>query len=229
MTYGDLTDILIGRCYDLKLFGDGQVDVARIELAILDVEMEIAGRFVLDAYLVVNEAMFVTQSGESTYILPDDFGRVLPPREELRTGIFVNDGTTNAELERITAERLVREALPVRTGKPARFRLAPDRKMELAPLPDSNNSSNYTVRGMYIRRITRRESEDSLDLTHPEALRDGVLAQLAGDRGHGAAAQFKADYERNLARLGNAQGREHQQFQPSYAWRYQRRTVRGQR
>lgn len=229
MTYGDLLDILIGRCFDLKVFGEGQVDVARLELAILDVEMDIAGRFLLDAYVVVNTTMFVTQANQDTYGLPDDFGRVIPPREELRTGIFVYDGSQNAELERITAERLVRESLPTLTSKPARFRLVPEHKIQLAPIPDSNNSANYTIRGMYIRRLGRHEPEDWIDLTHPEALRDGVLAQVTNDKGHPAAAKFQADYERNLARLGNAQGREHQQFQPSYAWRYQRRTIRGQR
>lgn len=220
MLWADLLDILLARCQRLKLWSEGatQPDSADIEMALLDVELTISGRTPIDAHTVENLAMFATQTGIDTYALPSDFGRLLPPARDRESGLWIWDGTMQWPLE-VWDFKKFREYQETDNARPTACTVK-GRTIRLTPPPDSNDDAHYTGRGVYIQQVAVRDIDDDLDVTHADALRDGVLCQLAEDYNHAQQQVLRANWERSQNRLLVEQGLRTLPLQRRLAYRY---------
>jgi len=225
MNYGDVLDQILPRAKRLGLTDaeTGQVDAVECELALLHVIQSITDTWDLDAFTVINPNMFVTQQGKDTYPLPDDFGRLIHPREEDKYGIFINDGSNSASLDFIRPEEYLRNKSST-NGKPARFTISQS-TIRIDPPPDTNSSSNYTGEGVYIQRIEEINLDDRVAFGQASTLVDATIAQLGALFGGSAnLVGFIAMSERSITRLVNHEKRLRQGFQSNVTKRLGRST-----
>ena len=91
------------------------------------------------------------------------------------------------------------------------------RILRLDPAPDANTSSNYTVRGTYIRDIASIDLDEDLPIMLA-AVQAGTLARLAIDFGKGTV-QVLAGMDRAMqSALANQQARTRTKFQRRAQW-----------
>jgi hypothetical protein len=178
-----------------------RTDSAILELYIWQALIDIAEMADVPALMRNDVLLFVTESGVNTYQLPADWGRLIMPRVRNRRGIYIYDGQRQFDLEFVDSNVLARQYSPTLT-RPRQFTVI-ERKLMLYPTPDNNNSSNYTVKGVYVVRQERPELDDEVPLSYPGMLIDLGLFRYAADAGKSIQALADARVE-NMARLGVA-------------------------
>lgn len=183
MLYSDLVDILLQRALRLGLVDPetGKADGAELELYLFSALLEVAELHDLDAFMVSNPQICTTDSGQSVYSVPADFGRLIAPRVGNKRGIYLDDSAHTRDLEYLDPNAFTRMP-PTPVGSPQFFTVA-RRLLHLSPTPDTNNGRNYTVRGLYIERIERPDPDQEVYLAYPTVLVDVALFRLAGDMG----------------------------------------------
>lgn len=220
MTYKQLLALILARAKRLGLFAPetGMIDAADVEMCLYSQLLDLLGHYDLDAYTVINHAMFQTTVGVDTYALPDDFARFVTPHDRDETGLGLDDGQSQQpsplsyrrpeEFDRLRSQA---------NARPRYFTIAAHGQLRLDPPPDSNNSANYTGTGIYIRDITPDELESGLvPLGYANALQHAVLAELALDQKHQAAQLLLGEKASAVTALVNGQARQRMQFQPKY-------------
>lgn len=183
LRYRDIIDILIPRAERLGLAQPemNKVDAVELELYMFNALLDLVELNDLDVYTVRNTYMAQTLSGVDTYPLPDDFGRLILPRVLLKRGIQIDDTIDLFDLEYLDPQQLVAKRAPKRE-RPRQFTVL-QRNIILYPPPDDNTGNNYTLRGLYIERISRPELDDDILLDYPTALVEETLFRMASDAG----------------------------------------------
>jgi len=228
MHFRTIIDRIAQRCQALGLTqGDtGQIDVSAIELHLLHVMQGLAERHDFDTLTNIAEPMFVTRTGERTYRLPEDFGRLVTPQDDQTSGLLIDDGTNEYPLTYRDPELHRRQQSPT-NQRPMYFTVLAWARIRLDPPPDGNGTNNpgYTGIGTYIQAITADILDGEVPFTHPASLVDMTLAQLAGDRSHPQSAFLLQQALRAESQLINHMRRMQQQFQStsSRQWRWARR------
>jgi len=183
MTYGDLLDLCMVRAQRLGLVDEdtGKVDAAELELYLFQALLDVSEIHDIEAYTVTNNAIAITTAGDALYRLPTDYGRLVSPRVQNKRGIYLWNGVQITDLEYLDPNAFTRLYFP-KTGAPKFFTVA-RRNLSLSPTPDDNSGRNYTVRGIYIERISRPDLDAEVLLSYPSVLVDVALFRLAGDMG----------------------------------------------
>jgi hypothetical protein len=65
-------------------------------------------------------------------------------------------------------------------GRPDAFTVT-GRSLWVFPPPDSNTGQQYTLKGLYVARVSRPDLDDEVVLTHPVALITEALFLLSAD------------------------------------------------
>lgn len=214
MIYSDLLDLVLIRTRRLRL-GD---DAVEMESAIYDTLLWFSNTWDLDAFMRLNDAMFLTSTSVETYPLPSDFGRLLHPvkpnsSDEPLSGLYIYDGSSNLQLSYkhpLEWNDLDRTT----TGAPGSFTIM-GRTLYLNPLPDANGTSAYRGRGQYIKAIERFDLDDEVTLDHPHVLVSQTLFRLASDMPDMSAntlTLLAREANRDLTALVNDQARTRQQY-----------------
>ena len=216
MQYTTFLDIVAGRCRTLTWLDSEskQVDVGEIELAAYAALLEISDSLDLQSFQVVNDHIATTQAGTRIYALPGDFGRLIVPRQDNESGLFIGRGTEQpTALRWRSAEEFVRlrQSEP---GQPVWFTFSDNAYILLDPPPDSNGGSNYTLSGVYIKRVEALDGNANILVSHPTALIAATLARLALDKNAAQAPALVAEKTAALTRLANHHSRVMQKFQP---------------
>lgn len=195
-------------------------DIADLLLGAYGILQEIVDIYDLSGYTVFNEAIFTTVTDERTYALPDNFGRLLHSHDEIapnvpgkgQSGLLLDDGTGGTPSDLVYEEPIIfRRGRSLTSGAPATFTLS-QRTIILDPAPDSNSAANYTGLGVYIARVERPDLDADVLLDEPTILVARTLAQVAGDRGLPQAQMLKAESDRLMSALVNAQARLRQKY-----------------
>lgn len=181
LRYTDLLDILLQRAERLGLMEAEQLhaDAAELELYLFQALLDITESVDIPTYMVNNTTIATTVAAQASYPLPADYGRLIQPRVQNRRGIYLYDTVRLIDLEYIDPNAYARQYQLI-PGTPRQFTVT-QRTLSLFPQPDSNNTNNYTVRGIYIQRVDRPELEDEVLLSYPTALIDEALFRLASD------------------------------------------------
>ena len=217
MTYSDLLDIALQRARRLKL---GDMVVNELEAAMYDTLVWLAGIYDLDAFIILDDAMYLTSTNQETYPLPSNFGRLLHPVKpnssgDALSGLYVYDGTSllpltyKHPLEWNDLDRTTDGA-----GAPSTFTIM-GRTLYLNPLPDANGTMAYRGRGQYIASIEPFELDDEVLLDHPHVLVSETLFKLAGDTPDMPANTLTLlgrEATRDLSALVNDQARTRQEY-----------------
>ena len=160
---------------------NGKVDAAELELYLFQALLDVSELHDLDAYTINNPQIVVTSAGENRYEMPTDYGRLIAPRVQNKRGLYIFDGVKSVDLEFLDPNAFAR-LVSVQDALPRFFSIT-RRQLYLNPTPDSNNSRDYTVRGIYIERIERPDLDAEVLLSYPSVLVDQSLFRLAGDMG----------------------------------------------
>lgn len=180
LRYSDLLDIMLQRMQRLRLTAtNGQADAAEVELYLFQALLRITEMVDIPAYIVRNQLIATTTTGQSNYPMPADYGRLILPRVQNKRGIRLFDTSGHDDLEYIEPNSFTRKFTDL-NKRPTQFTVM-QRVLWLYPPPDDNNTNNYTVRGVYIQRIERPGLDDEVLLDHPTALIDEALYRLASD------------------------------------------------
>jgi hypothetical protein len=219
-TWGDFADIIGVR---LRRMG-AEDDVLDMLMAGYILLQGIVDTYDLSAYIVQHDALFLTMAGHREYPLPDDFGRLMHVQEEVRSGLpgtgvggfFVRCSPTDTPRPLRYREALhFRQQAILTASQPQWFTLGRhggQRALILDPPPDENNGVPYVGEGVYIARVERPDLDDEILLDEPTVLVEGVLAQLAVDKGLPQAPALQAGYQRLMSALVNNAHRKSQQF-----------------
>ena len=219
-TWGDFHDIVGMR---LRRMG-AEDDVLDLLMAGYVLLQEVVDAYDLTAYTVQTDALFLTETGHRDYPLPDDFGRLPHVQDEVRPnragtgigGVFLRRSVTEAAVPLQYEDPLTfRHRSTLTPSTPQYFTLgqhAGQRALFLDPPPDANSGVPYVGDGVYIARVQRPDLEDAILLDEPTMLVEGVLAQLALDKGLPQAQGLQATYQRQLSALVNNEARKAQQF-----------------
>ena len=159
----------------------GKVDAAELELYLFQALLDVSELHDLDAYTIHNPQVAVTAAGDSVYKMPDDWGRLIAPRVQNKRGLYIFDGVKSVDLEYLDPNGFAR-LVSTQNAIP-RFFSVTRRQLYLSPTPADNNGRNYTVRGIYIERISRPDLDAEVLLSYPSVLVDQALFRLAGDMG----------------------------------------------
>jgi len=224
-----LIDIVLARCQDLGLTGaSGQVDASAVELMVLHVLQSLADSFDFDTLTKVVDPLFVTSTGQDTYALPEDFGRLLMPHDEEGSGLRCRSSATNEWALVYRDPLALRRQRSTTQTRPAYFTLLAGKQLLLDPPPDANGTTGYIGVGIYIHAITAELLEGEVPLNHPAALVDMTVARLAADKSHPQTPLLVGQAEQARGRSINANARTRQQFQSrtSRTWTRQHTRVR---
>lgn len=181
--YRDLLDILIPRAERLGLVDTetGKADAVELQMYLFNALLTVVELHDLDTYLVRNTNIARTQADHEHYPVPEDFGRLVQATPLLQRGLRIDDTTDLFPLEYLDpAEFDARRS--VRSQRPTHFTVQ-RRQIHLYPTPDSNSGNNYTVRGVYVERVSRPELDHEVLLDYPTALIEEALFTQANDMG----------------------------------------------
>lgn len=217
MKYSDLLDILLIRARRLRL---GEAVVNELEAAMFDTLVWLSDTYDLDAFITLDDAMYLTSTNQETYSLPSDFGRLLHPvkpnsSHDALSGLYAYDGTSLLpltykhplewnDLDRTTAGATA----------PSTFTIM-GRTLYLNPLPDANGTAAYRGRGQYIKALEPFELDEEVLLDHPHVLVSQTLFRLAGDTPEMPAntlTLLAREATRDLTALVNDQARTRQEY-----------------
>lgn len=235
MTIEELLDDIAGSAQAAGLVtGSGHVDLAQVELALLQTARILSQTIDVQSFQVVADPLFRTEAGVPEYALPSDFGRFVHPEHEDDTGIYLRASTATAggsALKHMSATEMLRRQ-PSQTLRPTHYTLVSGNKLRLFPTPNQDAASDdYIVSGVYIKRISAEDlMGDDLDVSLPEStfLKDGTIARLALDLDHDRAEAYGAVAQSSYAQLANGIQRQRQRFQRRRAGtRWPRNTLRG--
>ena len=145
--------------------------------------------------------LIVTQTGKRGYMLPDDFPENFlrgADSEEERYVCKLNDGTTEFLLSYLTiAQFYSRQFEDEAVNKPSVYTILTTeggtRELQLAPPPDSNSDSNYTINGIYIPSHWHLQEEDQVPPIPGNA---AVLRYALLRRVNPGNAVWQQEYER---------------------------------
>jgi hypothetical protein len=180
LTYSDLIDIMLQRMSRLGLVAaEGMADAAEAELYLFQALFDITEMVDVPQYVRNNREIHITSDGYAEYAMPDDYGRLILPRVQNRRGVYLWDGVEQTDLEYLDPNAFARQYAQA-NETPRQFSVI-GRVLWLFPTPDSNGGNNYTVRGLYVVRVTRPELEDEVALSYPSVLVDQALYRLASD------------------------------------------------
>ena len=224
MLFRTVVDMILSRAQDLGLKGEsGQVDGSTVELALLHTVQRLADSWDFDTLTQIANPMFTTGTGEDTYRLPEDFGRLLFPQDDQESGVFIYDGTNEQVLVYRDPFTFYKNRSTT-NQRPAYFTLLTGKQLRLDPPPDSNGTNAYRGRGVYSIAITEELLEGEVPLAQPAALVDMTVAALAVDKSHANQAVLLQQGEIARSRIVNANARMRQQFQSKHGrtWRHTR-------
>jgi hypothetical protein len=224
----DLADMLEGRAKRLGL----PDDTADLLLAAWNVLQNMTDTYDLPSYMIQNDAIFQTLPGQTTYPLPEDFGRLLGTSDQqyINTGGTGDSGLYLAGGSSSAFSIVFREAIAFRSqsrlqqGKPSHFTLS-GRRIVLDPPPDTNGGAHYLCQGVYMAAVQRPDLnlQDEIVLDEPTAIVAGTLYQMAADRGLPQAATLKDEYTALLsAVVNNAARKKLKYFYPRWPARWTR-------
>jgi hypothetical protein len=221
MRYQAFLDLCLARARTMR-FADPEmqhVDVAEIEAAAYNELLALCDEYDLDAFTVtrtVDDPIAVTSEGVTDYPLPGDFGRRITPKDDRETGIYLLTSSTAipTTLRYRDPEDLYRKRVTT-TGQPSWFTLSGN-TLRLDPPPDDNSEANYTITGVYIRRVEPLDGDEPLLISHPTALIAATLYRLAADKGAAQAGALLTERTRAFVKLVNGQARIRQQFRPRH-------------
>lgn len=215
MRYEQFLNVVLGRARMLGFIDSEtqQVDAAEVELAAYQALLDIADGWDLDTFTVINDHMGLTSAGERNYPLPSDFGRLLAPKDENESGIYilVTANNTPTPLCYRDPEDWFRHRVTT-NSTPAFFTITHNDTLQLDPPPDTNGGSNYTLQGVYVRRVDALDDDETLLVSHPTALIAGTLARLALDKNAPQAVALITERDTALSKLVNNQARTRQHF-----------------
>jgi len=191
----------------------GDVDDGELRIGVYFTLQRIVDRYDLDSYTVMSDGMVMTNAGQERYPLPEDFGRLVHPRGTKISGLLIYDGSSTTDLVYKIPQDFIRLER-TQQGRPSTFTIL-GRDMLLNPLPDANGTTNYTVRGSYIREVARFKDDDPVLLHEPTVLVAMTLYQVAADRGMVQANALLVETQQALTSLVGGQARTRQQFYQS--------------
>lgn len=172
-----------------------KVDAAELELYLFQALLDVIEITDLPAYMVQNTNIVTTAIGIAQYPMPDDYGRLISPRVQNKRGIYLFDTLDNMDLTYIDPNSFARQ-VSMFNSKPTQFTIT-QRSLWLFPTPDS---TNYTVRGIYMQRVNRPDLDDEVPIMYPTALIDDALFRLASDMNR-ASQSLTATRMESLTRL----------------------------
>ena len=219
MRYQRFLDIVLGRARTLR-FEDPdtkQVDAAEVELAAYYALLWIVDGWDLDIFTTFDDAIATTTAGKRDYKLPSDFARLQVPRDKRESGIFLL--TTSGQQPNPLFYRDYDDWYRRRSttnGTPSYFVIQDNDTLLLDPPPDDNGGSNYTIQGVYIREVDQLDDNDPILVSHPTALIELTLAQLAEDKGATQRVELRNKANSSVSRLVNNQARIRQRFRPRH-------------
>ena len=165
--------------------------------------------------------IMLTEEGKSNYLLPDDF----PENFIKGTNTVRDEGRFLCKLDSGTAESEMRYFSPARffskhrededNGRPTDYTVFANqdggKEIWIAPPPDTNSESNYTLAGVYQPTVWNLREEDVLSPIGALAVLPYSVLRLVD----GANPLWGQEYERHLnwAALRAAEGQMHR-FQP---------------
>jgi hypothetical protein len=186
--WSDFADLVEARMRRLGLADD----IADAILVGWSVLQNFVDTYDLPAYYRFNDAIFRTRTDETTYPVPEDFGRLLMVRDQLflgtpgtgQSGLFLAGGTLSPFPLHYDAPIAFRSGARAQRGKPHHFTLS-GRQLILDPPPDDNQGDDYVGQGVYMARVERPDLslEGEIYLDEPSVLVAATLYQLAADRG----------------------------------------------
>ena len=181
MKYGDILDLLMQRAERLGLVDAAtqQADAAELQLYMYQALLSLTEAVDLPEYLVQNELIATTTAGHTVYTLPPDFGRLIMQRVNAKRGIYLFDTIDNTDLDYLDPNSFARQVAP-QNGRPDAFTVT-GRSLWVFPPPDSNTGQQYTLKGLYVARVSRPDLDDEVVLTHPVALITEALFLLSAD------------------------------------------------
>jgi len=191
-----LLDLIAARATNLRAPGEGPVDMAAIELALLMILQTLTEQADFGGFTQIATPFVSLVPAEATYVLPDDWARFVWPSDDVDSGLMVRVGSEDRPLryrDPMTFQRLRQGTL----GVPAFFTLTHPRLVRFDPVPDAA----YVTTGIYIRQITSELLQETIPLQHATHLIPLVLAQLAQERGHASTATLVAQADQARAQL----------------------------
>jgi hypothetical protein len=200
MRYEELLDLLQIRAENLGLRDEatGRTDAAILELYIWQALIDMSEMADVPQLMRNDVLLFVTEDGVNNYALPEDWGRLITPRVRNRRGIYLWDTIKQYDLEYCDINVLARQYSATKS-RPRLFSTV-ERRLYLFPTPDSNNTLNYTVKGVYVTRQERPGLDDEVPIPYPGMLVDLALYRYAADLGKMMDSLANARTE-NLVRL----------------------------
>jgi hypothetical protein len=213
MTYDELSRLIAGRLRTAGIVeaSSAQVDIGEVHLTLLSLLGGLVQAYDLDSFTLYVEHWFATEAGEPMYDLPEDFGRLITPREPGESGVFLHAGTLTSELTYQEAREAAEHGTQTE-GIPSDFTLVAPGRLWLSPTPDDNHGDNYTVGGVYVRQIHPSTLTGTVPTPLVSALEHLCVGQIADDKGvNNARLQAKAAEART--HLINAEARRRQRFQ----------------
>ena len=200
LTYADVLDVLMTRAVRLGLVDNvsGNPDAAELELYMFQALLDIVELVDMPAFTRHNDNMMITASGLADYAMPSDFGRLIYPRVQNRRGIYIFNSVHLVDLEYVDPNVFSRKVSTI-NKEPSSFTIM-ERRLWLYPTPDANGTTDYTVRGVYIKAIDKPDLSDEVTFGFPTVLIDVALSRLAADIGKQVQA-LAATREQIIARL----------------------------
>jgi hypothetical protein len=213
VTWSDIADQLESRARRLSV----PDDIGDLVLSAYGCLQQLVETYDIAAYVVHNDAMFATRAGERRCMLPEDFGRLLHPRDELgpgvvgtgTSGLWLWDGTNRPFPLRYQEPVAFRSAQNAEERRPTTFTLS-GRQLLLDPLPDAV----YTGQGVYVAQVARPDLDlqGEVLLDEPQFLVSATLYQIAADRGIPQAQSLEKEHLRQLSSMVNNAARLRQKF-----------------
>ncbi len=157
----------------------GNPDATELELYMFQALLDIVEMVDMPAFMHHDDNMMATGTGIIDYPVPIDFGRLIYPRVQNRRGIYLYDTFQNVDLEYVDPNVFSRK-ISQTNSRPTSFTVM-ERRLWLYPTPDSNSGSNYTVRGVYIKAVSKPELDEDVLFGFPTVLVDVALSRLAAD------------------------------------------------
>lgn len=200
LRYADILDILMTRAVRLGLIDtrSGNPDAAELEMYMFQALLDIVELADMPAFMKHDDNMMITTDNLADYDMPNDFGRLIYPRVQNRRGIYIYNGFQNSDLEYVDPNVFSRKVSLIRS-QPQIFTVM-ERRLWLYPTPNANGTTNYTVRGVYIRAVSKPDLDEDVLFGFPTVLVDVALARLASDIGKHVQA-LASSREEIIARL----------------------------
>lgn len=187
-------------------------DVADALLVAHNVLQNFVDVYDLPGYHRFNDAMFQTLSGQTTYPLPEDFGRLLKVRDQLflgtpgtgQSGFFLAGGDLAPFPLNYDEPIAFRNGVRSQRGKPHHFTMS-GRQLILDPPPDDNKGDNYLGQGVYVAKVERPDLglEGEIYLEEPSVLISATLYQMASDRGLPQVQTLLAEHTSLMSAMAN--------------------------